>query len=1841
MIQSLLKKLTNTFYKPYTVKSLLVVVFGLLTSVTLQGQVSSYNVQQLQGTFTSLPSPAGVPGNKIALSSTSTATDDGVFALPLPFNFTFNGVAYLASTNIRVSMNGFVTFGATVPTLTNVNPITSTETYAGAIAVFGRDLDLISPSTTANVSYHVTGTAPNRVLIVEWLVRRSNAATAGIDINNFPLQVHLYETTNVIEMRYGAINFSATTTLFGQVGLRGAGNTDFKMLDHSPTTNWPGIAPAPVGSMLEGSDPALHSGYAVRTRGGTVSPQPNSNRLFRWTPDPCPSPSSVTVSNVAINTADVAFVAPTIPPSNGYVYEVRTSGAAGSGPLGLAQSGATPSNPFTLSGLTAGTTYTVYIRSFCGGSIYGQWVASASFTTFCTAVFPYSEFINPLTGFTVPALPPCTSRQNAGLGNNWVSTTPAPSMVNEHMIYNFNGSFAADAWFYTRGVNLVAGEEYRISYTYGGSSQFTFITNKMEVKYGTSPVNTAMTIPIDNHPIIKTSPLNNVVNFTAPSTGVFYFGFHAYSDANNGELYLDNIEIVASNCKKPTGLTAPPALISFNSALVSWTAPTPAPSAGYTYFLSTVNPVKVAGSFIVGSTYTINTIGTTNYTLIGATSNAVGVSFIATGVGAGSGTATEQLSNVTPPTGTVGAGTTVANLNGLTPSTTYYVWVRSNCAANDFSQWSNYVTFTTASPPPSYCLPSGNGFLQDPNGILNVTMGTINNTTGIEPNNYGNYSNLSTNVIRGATIPTSITFGTGFTYDTNIWVDWNNDGDFDDAGESVYTGVSAAPNPSTLNASFAVPLGQPLGTRRLRIGSIDGPGFAGGALTPCRNGAYQAFEDYTINVIDVPPALTLSSNTSTQCAGTASPLVTITAGLVDYQSFSWSPSTGVSGTAASGYTFTNSSTTTYTLTANQTSGSFSTNSVSFVYVANDVPTLITIATPSGTVACPQGPAIPLVASGGVVSNVTIYNDNFNSGLGAWTATNTSSGGANTAAPAWTALPSGSVVGSVTVVSNDNSQFVVSNSDAQGGTPAPSVTRTSITSPPINLAGYQTASLSFFQYFNWIAVSDIAVVEVTNDAGASWTTLASYTADQGSASNFSQAIVNLNTYAIAGNTIQVRFRYQSNWGWWWAIDNFRISGSATSAIVWSPTAGLFTDAAGTIPYTGTGASTVYAISSIPQTYTATASTPGPTICTVTGTVSLTVSPIVAGTASGNQTICSGLPSNLTLTGNVGTITGWQYSNTLSFTVPVSIPASASATLTSAQMGTLSSSRYYRAVVTNGGCTSFSNIVSVLFENAVWNGTTWSNGTGPSNIISAEFQGNYSSLGNLNACSVLVTSGNVIINEGHTLTVQTNVRVLGGGLTFENQSSLYQVQDVSNGVGVYSGGNSGNITSIRYAAPMFRFDYTYWSTPVNPMTLLAVSPESPTSLAYEFNSSINNWVYFNPNNTMVPGRGYIFRAPSWFNLPPPASPPNFPLTHMASFVGVPNNGTITVPVIGGGGAMNLLGNPYPSALNADDLIAANPAINGTIYFWTHNSQSTPPFTYNPADYASYNGTGFAATTSGAGNSTAPLGSIASGQGFFVEGLSTGTVTYSNAMREAGNNTQFYRMNGTYQSNSTLEKHRYWINITGEQNAFKQILIGYVATATNGMDRLFDGKMIDALNSVTLYTKVDDEKLSIQGRTLPFDINETLPLSYKSPINGTYTISLAAFDGLFEDQAIYIEDTQLGVIHNLKESSYTFTTEIGSFDTRFVLRYTTESLGTDNPIFNENTVVVYKNQQGLHVSSGNVMMENVTIFDIRGRQIAVQKHVGDTETVFTTLPSTQQVLLVKITSVDGVVVTKKVVY
>ncbi len=191
------------------------------------------------------------------------------------------------------------------------------------------------------------------------------------------------------------------------------------------------------------------------------------------------------------------------------------------------------------------------------------------------------------------------------------------------------------------------------------------------------------------------------------------------------------------------------------------------------------------------------------------------------------------------------------------------------------------------------------------------------------------------------------------------------------------------------------------------------------------------------------------------------------------------------------------------------------------------------------------------------------------------------------------------------------------------------------------------------------------------------------------------------------------------------------------------------------------------------------------------------------------------------------------------------------------------------------------------------------------------------------------------------------------------------------------------------------------------------------------------------------------------------------------------------------------------------------------------------------------------------------------------------------------------------------------------------------------MFDGDMVDIGNTVTMYTTVENTKLSIQGKPLPFDVNETIPLGYKSTINGNYTISLSHFDGLFTTQHVYIEDKALNIIHDLRVSPYSFATELGTFEDRFELRYTDTALGTIDPVFNENSVVVYRNDEGLHIDSGAVNMATVSIFDIRGRMLATQRQVDRTTTVFTTLPTTNQVLLVRIQAENGSIVTKKVVY
>ncbi|AZA82849.1 hypothetical protein C1637_18125 [Chryseobacterium lactis] len=389
----------------------------------------------------------------------------------------------------------------------------------------------------------------------------------------------------------------------------------------------------------------------------------------------CFAPTALTVSAITSNSAQVAWTAPSSAPGSGYEYYYSSSGTFPT--ANTPASGTSSTLTANLSSLAAGTVYHVWARSVCSTTDRSSWSQMATFATACTSVnLPYvQDFENSI----VPAVPLCTEVVNEGSGNEWETEDYNDyGFTGKTLRYSYSYSDPANTWFFTPGLNLTAGVSYRIKYKYANSPGTTVYPEKLKVAYGSSATGAGMTNALADHPDITTSTATNTfVDFTPTTTGVYYVGFNAYSDANMNSLYVDDIKIdVTPTCSEPGALTI--SNITVAGATVSWTAANPVPANGYDVYYSTTN------------------------TAPGATSvpNATGVM------------------------------ATTYNIPSLSAFTPYYVWVRSACSASDKSSWSDYATFTTL------CSSSGLPYTLDfenvttpnlPGCTTNVNAGSGNN----------------------------------------------------------------------------------------------------------------------------------------------------------------------------------------------------------------------------------------------------------------------------------------------------------------------------------------------------------------------------------------------------------------------------------------------------------------------------------------------------------------------------------------------------------------------------------------------------------------------------------------------------------------------------------------------------------------------------------------------------------------------------------------------------------------------------------------------------------------------------------------------------------------------------------------------------------------------------------------------------------------------------------------------------------------------------------------------------------------------------------------------------------
>ena len=1155
--------------------------------------------------------------------------------------------------------------------------------------------------------------------------------------------------------------------------------------------------------------------------------------------------------------------------------------------------------------------------------------------------------------------------------------------------------------------------------------------------------------------------------------------------------------------------------------------------------------------------------------------------------------------------GTVGAGYTVVDVDsnnsfsasGLTTSTLYYIYVFSFnklCIGGPLYRTTSPLTgsATTLGSNP-YCIATSSTSTRYIENVF--TVGNITNLSnmgsGRSTNGYGDFT-ASTPVtqIPGGGVAIDYLLRVSRQY-ARIWVDWNKDGDFIDAGEMVYDTGGVQTIEGT--GGFVVPGATAPGTYRIRFRSNE----TVSAIDPCTT-AYTTgeTEDYRLVVVADCAAKPTFVHDGDRCdSGVVQLGVEGAAGVTQFRFYDSLFGGNLIGSQAAvpGITYWNtpslSATTKYYVTAwNGTCESWYRTEI----VATINPTTNINVTPSVPEVCGENNIVQITAAGDKIIDYLV-NENFEGGLGTMVRFNV--GGQADANTQWTArtspyVPTGTVWKPAITSSAIGNGFALANSDFAAPNPKDTQLRTAV----LNASAYSTLYLNFRQHFSYYPGEPVqfGYVDISTNGGGAWTTLQTYTSNQGYAGEFTTSTVNLNAYAGMTN-LMVRFRYYlaggSAWCNGWAIDDVKIYGDRplNTTFTWTGgTVNAFIDAACTIPYAAQSVTTVYV---------------QPTPAQLAST---------SWSFTANATLGNGCPVSefITITNKTklwkGTVSSdWNQPNNWS---PAGVPDA--------------------------------NTCVIIYD-----------GPNDSRIIGAFY--------NAFAKYVIIrANGDLLVNTNNTLTITDNLNVEAGGVaTFDNGSSLIQVNNTA---------NIGNIT-YRRTANIRKQDYVYWSTPVANFANSAVSPGTSLGFQYKWlptTGGVNNFGNWTPaNETMVLGKGYCLRGPDTYS-------PTVLTNYTASFVGVPNNGVITIPISRGtyNGAdystgvsatlgtkdddnWNFVGNPYPSAINAIDFLTLNTNIAGFVNIWTHgtlpsNAIADPfyndyAYNYTPSDYITYNSSG---ASSGPGVFN---GRINAGQGFFVSMLHTSAattenLTFNNTLRSNSyNNNVFYKNSNNTKSAEDLEKHRIWFDLVGPSGNNVRSLLGYIENATNGNDRLFDAFSSDKL-TFNIFSLTDEDRLLIQGRKLPFDNKDVVAIGVTVPQDGLYKIALSSVDGLFLDttQNIYLEDKLLNVVYDLRTAPYTFMAIKGTTTNRFVMRFSKESNQTITEVSNQ--LSVYDNNV-LTIESGKLKIKNIQIFDIQGKQLLSKNNVNNTVYIANTLQRTKNFMVVKVTLEDNSEEVRKIMY
>jgi len=432
----------------------------------------------------------------------------------------------------------------------------------------------------------------------------------------------------------------------------------------------------------------------------------------------CLAPSTLATANITATSVDLSWVDPSGTQYD-FEYAIQAAGTgvpAGAGAVvsAISVTGAT----LDVSGapLTSATSYEFYVRANCGAGGFSTWVGPINFSTPCYPyTIPYFEGFE--SGYTQDvSISGCLSQESLTGTQVWSANTSLTTYNRAPRTGSWNAyiQYGNDDWIFIP-IDLIGGTSYTVD-LYARQDDAIAANSHMLISYGTVGTAAGMTTPI--------TPSTGIINgsyqqisgaFTPATSGTYYVGIKGDMNLLPWYISLDDISIdVTPACPVPTSVMA--SNVTSVAADLSWAVTT----GNYEYVLDMV-----------------------------ATDPA----------GAGTALAVETYS-----------------ASSLTPSTTYYFHVRSDCG----SAW-NTISFTTLATPPvnNDC---ANATVLTPGGVFatNAVVGTNDAATNSGETAPGCASYAGGDVWYQVTVPAS----GNLTFEVNT-----NTGGITDGAGAVYSGT--------------------------------------------------------------------------------------------------------------------------------------------------------------------------------------------------------------------------------------------------------------------------------------------------------------------------------------------------------------------------------------------------------------------------------------------------------------------------------------------------------------------------------------------------------------------------------------------------------------------------------------------------------------------------------------------------------------------------------------------------------------------------------------------------------------------------------------------------------------------------------------------------------------------------------------------------------------------------------------------------------------------------------------------------------------------------------------------